>query len=106
MRGDVVYCPACGAFGGKRIEDKWINFAQKMKQYRCHYCLQVFYADLEDDSPLSSKAESSEQIPVVTVHTDLPINPETVHALGEMSRLVVKMIEDRQQPPAGQEGRG
>lgn len=58
MRGDVVYCPACGAFGGKRIEDKWINIAQRMSQYRCQYCWQEFYADLVDDSPTDPRGET------------------------------------------------
>lgn len=57
MRGDVVYCPACGAWGGKRVEDKWINIAQKMKQYHCQYCWQTFYADLHDDPPAAEARE-------------------------------------------------
>lgn len=58
--------------------------------------MQTQWDDLCDrvGKALAAAAPASEA-PVVTVHTDLPINPTTAAALGEMSRLVVEMIESK-----------
>lgn len=55
-------------------------------------CHDILERALLAASPPAPAAEA----PIVTVCTDLPINPKTAAALGEMSRLVVEMMESKQ----------